>query len=73
MTMMKHLYLACYINRSDLYWQTQKTLFWCRTPMDQFYEANPVMLETIGNGQFMRGTDPIKSTWECPKLISNFA
>jgi len=24
-------------------------------------------MKTVTRRQFMRGTDPIKSTWECPK------
>jgi uncharacterized protein (DUF1015 family) len=28
-------------------------------------------IKTIVSGRFMRGTDPIKSTWVYPKLISN--
>ena len=31
----------------------------------------PILVrETVVSRRFMRGTDPIKSIWECPKLIS---
>ena len=28
--------------------------------------------ETMASGRFMRGTDPIKSTWEYPNLLLYF-
>jgi hypothetical protein len=43
--------------------------------MQRNYKAYPVKdirlvyLETLAIRQFMRGTDPIKSTWVYPKLI----
>lgn len=30
---------------------------------------NTISQETMASGRFMRGTDPIKSTWEYPNLI----
>jgi hypothetical protein len=57
---LKHLYFVCHIGRIHL--------LFCIYSLD--IRNNPCYARgTMARRQFMRGTDPIKSTWVYPKLI----
>lgn len=67
---LKHLYLVYHISRfcipnllenKNLHYLSKKV-----EGLDGFYH---LARETVASRRFMRGTDPIKSTWVYPKLI----
>lgn len=66
---LKHLYFVCHISRIRLSNSEIDRLSLQSLSIKEKGIFNKIARETVASGRFMRGTDPIKSTWVYPKLI----